>query len=85
MGSGVEDSLAIESRLQYMTLNPVVAWKIAPPLSVATGPTLNYSKLMFRRGLVTTTDQFKFEGDDISLWLQCRTCSGSPCLNGLSE
>ena len=60
-------SIAIESRLQYMTLNPVVAWKIVPQLSIAAGPTVNYSKLMFRRGLVTTTDRFKFEGDDISL------------------
>lgn len=30
-------SLAIESRLQYLTFNPVIAWKITPQLSLAVG------------------------------------------------
>ena len=60
-------SIAIESRLRYLTLNPVIAWKIHPTLSVAVGPNINYSEIKFTRGLLTPTDKFTFEGDDISL------------------
>ena len=35
-------SIALESRLQYITVNPVIAWKVLPTLSIAAGPTLNY-------------------------------------------
>jgi len=59
-------SLAIESRLQYFTLNPVIAWKIHPTLSIAMGPNINYSKTKFTRGLATPTDVLEFEGDDFS-------------------
>jgi len=59
-------SIAIESRLQYLTLNPVIAWKILPGLSIAAGPNINYSELKVTRGLVTPTDQFEFKGDDFS-------------------
>src|SRR5688572_25367739 len=41
---------AIESRLQYLTLNPVVAWKPHQTFSIAIGPTVNYSELKFTRG-----------------------------------
>jgi long-chain fatty acid transport protein len=54
-------SIAIESRLQYLTANPVVAWKILPSLSIAAGPTLNYSEIKFTRGLATSTDFFKYD------------------------
>lgn len=57
-------SLAIESRLQYMTINPVIAWKPHPTLSIAAGPNLNYSEIQLRRGLTSSTDSFKFKGDD---------------------
>jgi len=60
-------SIAIESRLEYLTLNPVIAWKIHPTLSIAIGPTINYSEIKFTRGLLTGTDKFKFQGDDTSL------------------
>ena len=57
-------SLAIESRLQYLTFNPVVAWKITPQLSLAAGLTVNYAKLQLRRGLATASDTLNFEGSD---------------------
>jgi long-chain fatty acid transport protein len=57
-------SLAIESRLQYMTVNPVVAWRVHPTLSLAIGPTINYSEIQLKRGLASATDDFKFKGDD---------------------
>ena len=57
-------SLAIESRLQYLTVNPVIAWKVTPQLSLAVGATLNYSKLQLRRGLAAANDTLNFEGSD---------------------
>jgi len=54
-------SIALESRLQYITINPVIAWKILPTLSIAAGPTLNYSKVKFTRGLITASDFFKYD------------------------
>lgn len=54
-------SIAIESRLQYITVNPVIAWKVLPSLSIAAGPTLNYSSLKFTRGLTSPTDRFRYD------------------------
>ena len=75
-------SLAIESRLQYITFNPVVAWKILPSLSLAAGPTINYSELKLTRGLLSSSDEFKFKGDDFAfgftaglLWQPCQKWS----------
>ena len=58
-------SIAIESRLTYMTINPVIAWKAHPTLSLAIGPNFNYSDIEFSRGLAAANDNFKFKGDDI--------------------
>lgn len=59
-------SIAIESRLTYLTMNPVVAWKVHPTLSVGAGPTVNYSKIEFVRGLFAPNDIYSFKGDDLS-------------------
>ena len=40
-------SQAIDSKLYYFTINPVVAYKVLDSLSVAVGPTFNYSKIGF--------------------------------------
>ena len=58
--------------LIYLTLNPVVAWKIHPNLSLAVGPTFSDGKADLRRrpGLPSppfppgSIGQFKFTGDD---------------------
>ncbi len=63
-------TLAIEAHVDYITANPVVAWKILPTLSVAAGPTFNYSKLKLNRGLfspIPNTDYFSFDGDDFTI------------------
>jgi long-chain fatty acid transport protein len=57
-------SLAIESRLQYVTVNPVVAWQIHPKLSVAIGPNFDFSELKLNRGLATPNDVLEFKGRD---------------------
>jgi long-chain fatty acid transport protein len=59
-------SLAIKSQLQYITLNPVVSWKIHHTLSLAIGPTINYSDVEFTRGLLTSSDNLEFNGDDFA-------------------
>lgn len=62
-GNGSLRTLAIESRMTYLTLSPVIAWQITPTLSIAAGPTFNDSRLKIRRGLFTDVDQLTFKGD----------------------
>jgi long-chain fatty acid transport protein len=62
-------SLAIDSKLEFITLNSVVAWKILPSLSFAIGPTINYSEIKFSRGLTTASDNFEFKGEDYAFGL----------------
>jgi long-chain fatty acid transport protein len=61
-------TLAIKGSLLYATINPVCAWQIRPGLSVAAGPTINYSKATFERGITPApaTDDFRFVGDDVA-------------------
>jgi long-chain fatty acid transport protein len=53
------------AKLTYLTLNPVVAWKILPSLSISAGPTFNYSELKLDQaipGVPLPISQFQFEG-----------------------
>jgi len=59
-------SLAIKGNIQYLTINPVIAWKITDTLSVAAGPTVSYGSAELVRGIVNPGDQFKFKGDGIA-------------------
>jgi len=57
-------TLAGEGRLQYITVSPIVAWRINSTLSIAAGPTLNYSTAMLRRGIgIVPDDEFRFRGN----------------------
>ncbi len=57
-------TLAEKGDLLYMTFNPVVALEIHPTLSIAAGPTINYSDAGFERGIgFVPNDQFKIKGD----------------------
>src|SRR5688572_13522518 len=40
-----------EGTLIYLTVNPVIAWKVCPTLSLAAGPTINYSKAELKQGI----------------------------------
>lgn len=62
-------SLAIDSKLYYFTLNPVISWQATKTLSIAVGPTINYARIKFNRGLATSSDYFEFKGDDYSYGL----------------
>lgn len=59
-------TLAIKGNIQYLTINPVLAWKISDTLSVAVGPTVSYGQAELVRGIVNTGDQFKFKGDGVA-------------------
>jgi long-chain fatty acid transport protein len=54
----------LEAQLTYLTINPVVAWRPVPTLSLAMGPTFNYSDVKLRQGIITSPFQFHFRGDD---------------------
>lgn len=57
--------VAQRGSLEYLTANPVVAWKITPKISIAAGPTINYAKASFTRGIgFVPGDKFYFSGDD---------------------
>jgi long-chain fatty acid transport protein len=53
--------------LEYHTFNGIIAWQVTRTLSIAAGPTLNYSKTDLRRGIAAPGDEFKFKGDDYDL------------------
>ncbi len=57
-------TLALDSKLTFLTINPVVAWKLSDTFSVAVGPTINYGRIKFNRGLQNNADYFEFIGDD---------------------
>jgi len=59
------NTVAESGSLLYACFNPVIAWKIHRTLSIAIGPTINYSQAEFNRALDPSgATQFKFEGDD---------------------
>ena len=53
----------LEAQLIYMTLSPVVAWKPFDSLSIAVGPTFNYSKAKLRQGIGAPPSPAEFEFD----------------------
>ena len=57
-------TLAEKGELLYATVNPVVAWRVFPTLSLAVGPTINYSQVEFKRGIgFVANDLFIVKGD----------------------
>jgi len=56
---------AERASLLYVTANPIIAWKVTPTLSVAVGPTINYSKAKLFQGFdAVQSHEFHFVGDD---------------------
>ncbi len=58
---------AQSGKLLYACVNPVVAWRVHPSLSLAIGPTINYSEANLKKGFsaFNPDDHFRFEGDDV--------------------
>jgi long-chain fatty acid transport protein len=57
-------SAGVKVELTYITINPVIAWQPHETLSLAIGPTFNYSEAKLRQGVAISPYQFRFEGDD---------------------
>lgn len=58
-------TIAQEGKLLYMTLNPVVAWKVHETFSIGIGPEFSYSQADFRQGIFVPGDEFRFKGDGV--------------------
>ena len=60
---------SLKGSLTYITMNPVVAWKVLPTLSIGAGPTFNYSRITLVQGLLPSplsmfpADQSEFKAD----------------------
>jgi long-chain fatty acid transport protein len=56
----------LQSDMTYLTVNPVVAWKIRTNLSIAIGPTFNFSDIDLQQGVTPfpNNDLFKFKADN---------------------
>jgi len=60
-------TLAEKGDLLYTTVNPVVAVELHPTLSLAIGPTINYSEVEFKRAIgLVPGDEFRVKGDDFA-------------------
>jgi long-chain fatty acid transport protein len=62
--------VALNSKLTYATINPVVAWKILPSLSIAAGPMVNYADINLEQGLsksINPPNYFQFTGNGWSV------------------
>jgi long-chain fatty acid transport protein len=51
-----------ESKVAYLRVNPVMAIELFKGLSIAVGPTFNYSQVEKQTGIVVPGDTFKYEG-----------------------
>jgi long-chain fatty acid transport protein len=64
-------SVAIDGSLTYVTINPVVAYKVLPSLSLAAGIMVNYANMEMSQGLskfqFPSTNLFRFTGDGWSV------------------
>ena len=53
-----------KGKLVYLSVNPVIAWRVIPTLSIGIGPTINYSYISFQQAIPVFGGQSKFEGDN---------------------
>src|SRR5258708_35172610 len=60
-------TMAIQGKIVYFTLNPVVAWKITPDISIAAGPTIDIGDARTRQGIAFPGDEVRFRGDDLTV------------------
>src|SRR5688500_2103805 len=56
-------TLAISGSIQYISINPVVAWQVSDTFSIAAGATFNYARADLKRGILAAHDRFQFAGD----------------------
>jgi long-chain fatty acid transport protein len=57
-------TLGLKGSVTYITVNPVIAWKINDTLSVAVGPTFNYASTDLKFGVTPAAgNSLEFKGD----------------------
>lgn len=59
-------TVATEGAITFYTINPTVAWRVLPSLSLGTGLRVNYAEVDLQQGLVwpsQANDSFRFKGD----------------------
>jgi long-chain fatty acid transport protein len=56
-------TMAISGRIEYISINPVVAWQVCDTFSVAVGASFNYARTDLKRGILAPHDRFQFSGD----------------------
>jgi long-chain fatty acid transport protein len=60
-------TLAENGKVLYATINPVIAWRVHPTLSIGIGPTINYSEATLQHGIgLIPGDSFKFTGSGVA-------------------
>jgi long-chain fatty acid transport protein len=60
-------TIARKGKIEYITFNPVLAWKITDSLSVAVGANFNSAETTLERGVLAPGDSFRFKGDGTSV------------------
>ncbi len=65
-------AVALKGSLQYLTINPVIAFKLSPTLSIGGGVMVNYANMEMEQGLrrfqnPVLHDNFRFTGDGWSV------------------
>lgn len=64
-------TVSTQGRLTYFTINPVMAWKISPEVSMAGGLTVNYADINLQQGFATPLpgygDNYQFKGNAVAL------------------
>jgi len=65
-------TMAIKGKLVCLSINPVVAWKVHPKLSLGIGPTFNLSEAELTQGInlvpgLTPNDLFHLKGDGFTV------------------
>lgn len=58
-------TLAKKGRIQYLSINPVIALEVTKTLSIAIGGSINHGRAKLARGIVTPGDEFMFKGDGV--------------------
>jgi long-chain fatty acid transport protein len=59
------NTVAESGSVTYLCFNPVIAWKPFRTLSIAIGPTINYSQATLKQAIPVIGGQFKFDGDGL--------------------
>jgi long-chain fatty acid transport protein len=57
------NTVAESGNLLYLCFNPVIAWRVHRTLSIAIGPTINYSQATLKQAIPFLGGQSKFDGD----------------------